>query len=279
MKSPVKKRSNKKNGSFAHSTPKPSRKALFSKPATKVVIPRPKAVVTASTLAKGQERLERAIAHMGLASRREAKDLISKGLVRVNKKVIREPGFGIFVDKDAIEIEGAALPTKESVLVYKPRAIETNKTSEGTKDLHDYFPKFKHLNPIGRLDKDSEGLIIMSNDGTLARVLTQENSPIGKTYEVTVRENVTDDALKKMRTGIMLDKVKTKPATVERISRTAFTIVLHEGRKHQIRRMCDVCHMTVESLIRTDIGHLSVGSMTPGSVRRLIQDDIEKLKG
>ncbi len=278
MKSPTK-RPNKKNGSFVHSTPKPSRKALLSKPAAKVVVPRPKVVVTASTLKKGQERLERAIAHMGLASRREAKDLISKGLVQVNKKVIKEPGFGIFVDKDVIEIEGSSTEAKQSVLVYKPRAIETNKTSEGAKDLHDYFPKFKHLNPIGRLDKDSEGLIIMSNDGTLARVLTQENSPVGKTYEVTVRENVTDDALKKMRTGIMLDKVRTKPTTVERISRTAFTIVLHEGRKHQIRRMCDVCHLTVESLVRTDIGHLSIGSMTPGSVRKLIKDDIEKLKG
>ena len=239
---------------------------------------RPKPIKDQSTLAPGLERLERAIAHMGLASRREAKDLISKGLVRVNKKVIKEPGFGIKVGKDTIEIEGAPLSDKESFLVYKPREIETSKTSDKTKDLHDYFPRLKHLAPIGRLDKESEGLIIMSNDGTLARALTQENSTVSKTYEVLVRENVTDDALQKMTKGILLDKVRTKPATVKRLSRKSFSIVLHEGRKHQIRRMCDACHLTVESLIRTNIGHLSIGSMKPGAVRKLIVDDVEKLK-
>jgi pseudouridine synthase len=191
---------------------------------------------------------------------------------------IKESGFGIVFDKDNIEVEGAALQGKETVLVYKPRGLETNKTTDGAEDLHDYFPKLKHLAPIGRLDKDSEGLIIMSNDGSLARALTQENSPIGKTYEVEVRENVTDDALNKMRTGIMLDKVKTKPAEVQRLSRKMFSIVLHEGRKHQIRRMCDACHLNVESLIRTDIGHLSIGTMKPGSMRKMILDDVEKLK-
>jgi 23S rRNA pseudouridine2605 synthase len=264
----------KKNKSFAHSTPKPSKKRTLG-------VAAPKKVPTKkdpSTLKAGLERLERAIAHMGLASRREAKALITGGKVKVNGKVIKESGFGIVFDKDNIEVEGAALQGKETVLVYKPRGLETNKTTDGAEDLHDYFPKLKHLAPIGRLDKDSEGLIIMSNDGSLARALTQENSPIGKTYEVEVRENVTDDALNKMRTGIMLDKVKTKPAEVQRLSRKMFSIVLHEGRKHQIRRMCDACHLNVESLIRTDIGHLSIGTMKPGSMRKMILDDVEKLK-
>ncbi len=255
--------------SFARSVTK---KVAVKKPVFK------KAVLDSSTLAPGLERLERAIAHMGLASRREAKALISSGQVKVNGKVIKNPGYGITVSTDTILVEGKALEGKETVLVYKPRGLETNKTSEETKDLHDYFPKLKHLSPIGRLDKDSEGLIIMSNDGSLARALTQENSKVGKTYEVEVRENVTDDALQKMRTGIMLDKVKTKPAEVQRLSRKTFSIVLHEGRKHQIRRMCDACHLNVESLIRTDIGHLSIGTMKPGSTRRMIADDVEKLK-
>jgi 23S rRNA pseudouridine2605 synthase len=224
-----------------------------------------------STLAAGFERLERALAHQGVASRREAKAMIVAGLIKVNGTIIKEPGFGIVLDKD-----------------YKPRDIETNKTNTSpssakaklgeTKDLHDYFPKFKHLAPIGRLDKDSEGLIIMSNDGSLARALTQENSPIGKTYVVTVRENVTDEAIKKMSIGIMLDKARTRPAVVKRISRSSFSIVLHEGRKHQIRRMADACHLTVESLIRTDIGFMSIGAMKPGSVRKLNDEDVAKLK-
>jgi 23S rRNA pseudouridine2605 synthase len=241
-----------------------------------------------STLAAGFERLERALAHQGVASRREAKAMIVAGLIKVNGTIIKEPGFGIVLDKDRIEIKGNPQADKVSILVYKPRDIETNKTNTSpssakaklgeTKDLHDYFPKFKHLAPIGRLDKDSEGLIIMSNDGSLARALTQENSPIGKTYVVTVRENVTDEAIKKMSIGIMLDKARTRPAVVKRISRSSFSIVLHEGRKHQIRRMADACHLTVESLIRTDIGFMSIGAMKPGSVRKLNDEDVAKLK-
>ncbi len=240
-----------------------------------------------STLPKGQERLERAIAHMGLASRREAKDLIASGQVKVNGKVIREPGYGIMVGNDTVDIKGEALEGKETVLVYKPRGLETNSTTGPSfakatagkaKDLHDYFPKLKHLAPIGRLDKDSEGLIIMSNDGSLARALTKEDSHIGKTYVVTVRENVTDEAMQKMSRGIMLDKVKTKAAVVKRLSRTSFSIVLHEGRKHQIRRMCDACHLNVEKLLRTSIGHLTIGTMKPGAMRNLILDDVERLK-
>jgi 23S rRNA pseudouridine2605 synthase len=231
-----------------------------------------------STLAPGLERLERALAHQGLASRREAKALIVAGLVKVNGTVIKEPGFGITLHKDNIEIKGDPQAGKQSILVYKPTTIETNKTASHTKDLHDYFPQFKHLAPIGRLDKDSEGLIIMSNDGSLARALTQENSHISKTYVVTVRENVTDEAIKKMATGIMLDKVKTKPAVVKRVSRTSFSIVLHEGRKHQIRRMCDACHLTVVTLIRTNIGFMAIGAMKPGAVRKLNEEDVAKLK-
>jgi 23S rRNA pseudouridine2605 synthase len=244
---------------------------------------------TTKTLADGLERLERALAHQGLASRREAKALITAGLVKVNGKVIKEPGFGIKLDKDTIEIKGNPQADKVSILVYKPTNIETSKTADHTKDLHDYFPKFKHLAPIGRLDKDSEGLIIMSNDGSLARALTQENSHVSKTYVVTVRENVTDDAIKKMSSGIMLEgaasggptarRSKTKPAVVKRVSRTSFSIVLHEGRKHQIRRMADACHLNVESLIRTEIGFMQIGTMKPGAVRKLNEEDVAKLKG
>lgn len=237
-----------------------------------------KTVPLKSTLAPGLERLEKVMAHDGLASRREAKALITTGSVKVNGKVIREPGYGIKVGVDKIDIKGAAVGPKESILVYKPRGIETNKTTDHAKDLHDYFPKFKHLAPIGRLDKESEGLIIMSNDGTLARALTKEDSTVGKTYAVTVRENVTDQTIARLTNGIILDKIKTKPAVVRRLSRTSFEIVLHEGRKHQIRRMADACHLTVENLLRTDIGFLSVTGMKEGSVRILGKAEVEKLK-
>lgn len=238
--------------------------------------PSQKKTADKSTLAPGLERLERALAHQGLASRREAKALISAGQVKVNGKTVTEPGYGITIGKDAIVLNGTQ--QKESVLVYKPRGIETNKTSEKSRDLHDYFPGLAHLAPIGRLDKESEGLIIMSNDGTLARALTQEDSMVGKTYKVTVRENVTDHAIAKMSSGIVLDKVKTRPAVVRRLSRTSFSIVLHEGRKHQIRRMADACHLTIEELIRTTIGTLSIGTLKAGQKRTLSPAEVAQLK-
>ncbi len=231
----------------------------------------------ASTLPEGYERLERAIAHRDLASRREAKALITSGKVRVNGKVIREPGHGILPDKDIITI-AEQTGVKESLLVYKPRGIETTKTTPLNKDIHDRLPALAHLSPIGRLDKDSEGLIILSNDGILTRALTKEESSIEKEYLVTVRELVTPEALTLLEKGVILDKVKTKPAVTKKISKNSFTIVLTEGRKHQIRRMCDACHLTIESLVRIRIGHLKVGGMKPGFVKKISEKDSDLLK-
>lgn len=223
-----------------------------------------------------KERLEKIIAQRGLASRREAKALIGEGKVTVNGKVVTEPGFGI--DPDTAHIELKDITTKESYLLYKPRGIETSKTSRNSKDIHDVFPKLAHLSPIGRLDKDSEGLIILSNDGTLTKALTQEHFSVGKTYRVTVKEFVSDAALQKMSHGIVLDKVKTKPAVTKRVSRMVFDITLHEGRKHQIRRMCDACKLTIESLVRIGIGHLKSTGMKAGNVKKLSPQDIADLK-
>jgi pseudouridine synthase len=136
----------------------------------------------------------------------------------------------------------------------------------------------KHLSPIGRLDKDSDGLIILSNDGTLTKALTKIDSTVGKTYKVTVRENISDAALQKMATGIVLDKIKTKPAIVKRASRTSFEITLFEGRKHQIRRMCDACQLTIDTLTRTAIGPIKTGTLKSGNSRKLTQEEVASLK-
>lgn len=226
------------------------------------------------------ERLERHLAYSGIASRREAKALIVRGLVTVNGTVIREPGYGIS-SKDKVKVSGIKeiKEGKESVLLYKPRGIETSATTDGAVDIKARYPKLEHLSPIGRLDKDSEGLIILSNDGTLARALTAEESNVEKEYLVTCREYVPQAALKRMENGIMIDRVKTKPAKVEGKTRTSFLITLHEGRKHQIRRMCAACRLTIESLVRVRIGHLSLDAkMQPGHIKKLTDKDVEKLK-
>lgn len=222
------------------------------------------------------DRLERVIAHKGLASRREAKSLISSGQVFVNGNKITEPGFSINPEKDTISIKNQK--EKEAILLYKPRGIETSKTSPKNKDIIDTFPKISHLSPIGRLDKESEGLIILSNDGTLTKALTQKGSDIEKEYFVTVRENISDSALKKMADGIILDKIKTLPTKTKRIGRSSFNIILKEGRKHQIRRMCDAVHLTIESLVRIRIGHLKIQNMKSGEIKKISQQDVLKLK-
>jgi len=229
-----------------------------------------------STLPPGSERLEKVMAHMGLASRREAKALIESGSVTVNGLVVREPGYAVVPYIDVLVVTTAEI--KESYVFYKPRGIETSKTSPSSKDIHDTTPHLRHLSPIGRLDKDSEGLIILSNDGTLAKALTGVNTHVGKTYRVLVREQVSDTILTKMRNGIVIDAIKTKPADTKRMSRTSFDITLFEGRKHQIRRMCDACKLTIESLVRISIGSIEMGTMKPKTYRKLTNAEVASLK-
>ncbi len=231
-----------------------------------------------STLKEGLVRLEKHMAHQGLSSRREAKALIKDGAVLVNGVVITESGFGIDPEKDVVSLKLEKLPDKETVLLYKPRGIETSATSQGSVDIITAFPELKHLSPIGRLDKDSDGLILLTNDGTLTRALTAEHSHVEKEYLVTVREEVMPEAIAKMKVGIPLDGIMTKPAKAEKVDDHSFTIILKEGRKHQIRRMCDACHLTVNTLTRIRIGHLEIGNMKTGSIKPVSAQDVERLK-
>ncbi len=237
-----------------------------------------KRAILPSTLQPGMERLERYMAHIGIASRREAKEFINKGLVTVNGKVIREPGHGIKPDVDKVKIAGGVLENKETILFYKPRGIETVKTSPDAIDIHDKFPQFKHLAPIGRLDKDSEGLILLSNDGVLARTVTGENSTIDKEYRVTVREDVIPAVLQKMEHGMKIEKIITKPCVAKKVAQNEFAIVLHEGHKHQVRRMANACKLTVTRLVRVRIGELTIGKMTAGNFKKIPNDLIQEMK-
>lgn len=230
-----------------------------------------------STLLKGQERLEKHLAQSGLTSRREAKEIIKKGFVTVNGKKVREPGFGI-LPTDEIVIKKGVQENKETILFYKPRGIETSKTDPNNIDIHDKFPQFAHLNPIGRLDKDTEGLILLSNDGVLAKTVTGENSTIEKEYRVTIREDVMPVLLKKMEDGIVLDGVPTKPCITQKVSSREYTITLTEGRKHQVRRMANACKFTVTRLVRIRIGNLTIGKMTAGNFKFLSPEQVIQFK-
>ncbi len=238
---------------------------------------KPKKIILPSTLALGLERLEKHMAQAGMASRREAKDLITRGLVTVNGKTIREPGFGI-KKTDNVAITAGSLHTKEVILFYKPRGIETTKTSPDSVDIHDKFPQFAHLAPVGRLDKDSEGLILLSNDGVLTKMITGEQSTVDKEYLVKTREDVMPAMLERMERGIKLDGEMTKPCVAHKISKNEYTITLHEGRKHQVRRMANACKLTIKQLIRIRIGNLKIGKMTAGNFKKLPDAVVQELK-
>jgi 23S rRNA pseudouridine2605 synthase/23S rRNA pseudouridine2604 synthase len=230
-----------------------------------------------STLGEGLVRIEKYIAQIGLCSRREGKQLILDGKISVNGKKVLETGFGVDPKKDNVEIVGN-VEKKETVALYKPRGIETSKTSNDSVDIHDAFPALATLAPVGRLDKDSEGLILLTNDGLVTRAVTGENSDVEKEYVVTTREFVTDESLEKMARGIILDGKKTLPAKTKRVSDTVFSIILAEGRKHQIRRMADACRLTIEALKRIRVGHIKIGNLKSGQFRKLSEKEVEEFK-
>lgn len=140
------------------------------------------------------------------------------------------------------------------------------------------FPQFKHLNTVGRLDKESEGLIILSNDGLITKAITGKHHPIEKEYRVEVREDILPWMMKKMSEGIQLHDGWTLPAKAIRINKHTFHIILREGRKHQIRRMANECKLTIKSLKRVRIHTLKIGKMIPGNFRKLSKKEIEDLK-
>lgn len=225
-------------------------------------------------------RLDQYLGQNNIASRREAKRLIMEGLVLVNKKIVREPGF-ILRDTSTVTLAKGMRDTQENkktILMYKPRGITCSHNDEEGVTLYQKFPQFKDLTYVGRLDKDSEGLLILSNDGLITKAVTGEHSQIEKEYVVTVREKVEPEHLKKIARGIKIDREKANPAQAFRDDNNTMRIILTEGKKHQVRRMANALHLTVHSLKRIRIGNLVVAKMRPGQFRQLTEKEIDELK-
>lgn len=225
-------------------------------------------------------RIEKYLSEQGIMSRREAKRFISEGKILVNGRPA-QAGDKINLKTDILTISPEvekSMSEKKTVLVYKPRGVISSKDSDGEKNIFDVFPQFKELNTVGRLDKESEGLILLSNDGMVTKAITGKDHLIEKEYVVTVREKVTPHMMKQMSNGIKLDDGWTKPAIAKKIGDHVFSITLKEGRKHQIRRMANACHLTVESLVRTRIHTFVAPKMLPGNFKILGEADINSLK-
>ncbi len=225
-----------------------------------------------------QERLQKILSARGIASRRKAEEYILAGLVKVNGKVA-ELGQKADPEVDTIEVDGQVLQERADMLyylVYKPVGIVTTNASSPTqKTVRDLLPKDLQgkIVPVGRLDKDSEGLLLMTNDGVLAFRLTHPQFDHEKEYEVTTKEPITEGALDKLRKGISLDGSKTKPATILKTGPNMFRITLTEGRNRQIRRMAERVGSEVVKLKRIRIMNITDDALRPEKCRPLTKDE------
>jgi 23S rRNA pseudouridine2604 synthase len=225
-------------------------------------------------------RIEKYLSEQGIMSRREAKKYLLEKLISVNGK-IASPGDKIDPKKDKLSYKKEIqknIEEKLTVAVYKPRGVISSKDKDRGKNIFDVFPQFKKLNTVGRLDKESEGLILLSNDGMITKAITGKEHKIEKEYVVEVREKILPWMMKKMSDGMQLQDGWTLPAKAKKINTHTFKIILKEGRKHQIRRMSNECKLTINSLKRIRVHNIKIGRMLPGNFKKLTKHEIEDLK-
>jgi len=234
------------------------------------------------------ERLQKIIASAGIASRREAEKIILAGKVKVNGRVVNELGVKADADHDRIVVDGKPLTveTKSYYVFYKPRGVVTTmKDPEGRKCIKDFIGDLgERVYPVGRLDYNTEGLLLLTNDGELAQKLTHPSYEIRKTYRVKALGIIPLAKMDKLRMGVELEDGVTAPATVDLIGydrekqMTEFNITIHEGRNRQVRRMCDAVGFPVRDLRRVKMGPLTLRGLGRGKLRELDADEIRLLK-
>lgn len=230
-------------------------------------------------------RLNKYLSQQGLASRRQADTLISEGKVLVNDQPAKL-GTTIDPDKDTVKFLGKVVvsnkPELETYLVYKPLGyVSTTSDPQGRPTVTSLVKSSTRLYPIGRLDQDSEGLILLTNDGDLAYRLTHPKHHVPKTYHALVTGNVTPAKLNRLRRGVMLKDGRTAPAQIEVIrpqgNKSLLSITIFEGRNRQIRRMFSTQKLEVEKLKRVAIGELELGDLKPGNSKKLDTKDLSSL--
>ena len=230
-------------------------------------------------------RLQKFLSESGVASRRKAEELIEAGKVKVNGHVV---ALGTKVDpkRDKITVRGTTVvATREKmyIMLHKPRGFVTTMSDENDRkcvsDLVKDVPV--RVFPVGRLDMNSEGLLIMTNDGEFANKLTHPSSHVNKTYRVTVKGEVDDEKLVRLTEGIVLDGVKTLPCDCfvaeRKPDRTVLIFILQEGRNRQIRRMCEEVGLDVIRLKRTEIAGVKLGMLPQGKWRPLNEKEMRHL--
>jgi 23S rRNA pseudouridine2605 synthase len=234
------------------------------------------------------ERLQKILARSGVASRREAEKWIQQGRVTVNGAVVTKLGSQADAAKDKIKVDGKliARPTLRYVLFHKPPGMITSlRDPQGRPDLGGWLEGLGakgHLFPVGRLDFNSSGLLLLTNDGELAQKLMHPRYEVKKVYSVKISGRPSDDDLERLRKGIRLDDGWTAAAKVKVVEalskKTWLEIEIHEGRYREVRRMFQALGFFVERLVRIRMGPLRLGSLAPGEYRQLQPQEISALK-
>ncbi len=230
-------------------------------------------------------RLSKYLAMSGIASRRQAEQLIQAGEVKVNGIVIRELGTSINPMADIVEYKQIRVQPEMHLyyLFNKPAGVLSSVGDDrGRKTVIDFFPEVtERIYPVGRLDYDTEGLLLLSNDGEFTNCMIHPRYKIDKTYEVLVRGKVSDEAIDKLKEGIQLEDGMTAPARVRRLkakpSDTLLEIIIHEGKKRQVKRMCAAAGYPVIKLRRTGFAFLTLKGVKTGDYRPLTKQEVEQL--
>jgi 23S rRNA pseudouridine2605 synthase len=226
-------------------------------------------------------RLSKYLAHAGVASRRAAETLVAEGRVSVEGETVDDPALDVD-EHSAVAVDGRPLAGPEERVVYavnKPLGVlSTAHDPYGRPTVVALVDETRRLYPVGRLDADSSGLILLTNDGELAYRLTHPSFEVPKTYRATVSGGpIADRALRKLRDGVELEDGLTAPARVRRLRENVLEITIHEGRNRQVRRMCEAVGHPVTALERIAFGSLRLGGLPAGAHRRLSEHELRGL--
>ena len=223
-------------------------------------------------------RLNKYISSLNIASRREADKLIQNGNIKINGIVIKNPAIQV-LETDIIECDiNKYKESKIYIKLNKPRGEEVTKNKKEGKPIYKLIENYSNdIYPVGRLDKDSSGLIIFTNDGIFSKKIIGENTKCEKEYYVKTNLDIPDGALKKLEYGISLDGKKLKPAEVKRISKNSFYIILTEGKNRQIRRMCSKVGFEVVILKRLRIESILLDNLKEGEFKELNKEEINSI--
>ncbi len=228
-------------------------------------------------------RLNKYLSHQGIASRREADRLIADGLISVNGKVVTEMGVKIDPGKDKVTINDEVIKRQEELIyiaLNKPTGYVTSakRTNVEKHIVMDLINIKERVYPVGRLDKDTTGLLLLTNDGTLTFKLTHPSAECAKEYEVTVKGIIQPEQIRKLESGVKLWGEKTKKTHVNKVDQNKMRIILTEGKNRQIRRICQKVGLPVRQLKRIRIKKLRLGILPVGKWRYLEKGEVEMLK-